>query len=704
MKLYNQELCNIGKLITFGSLNLSLTFKIKESDILSLNLDFKKINKLNDLSFLIKNEQLWERIELSSESELLNTLFYMNRIKKIKNIVAYLIYNKIECNEEQLKFQRLLDCILLANGIVMYSYEIFKCNINIYFNIIYRNFSKKIILYEKNVYYPIKDISYNDSIELQNKEEKVEEESTFDEEGKEDLGLFRKIPEEHINFNDFRFFYINLGDYIKGGEFYEVFKLKEFYNFLKHIKKVSKIKIIINFGENLKNIGKYLIKLMQVSDIHIFRNKDELAEILMKKKEFTDIRMQKSNQKIKDIIKAQKIDQIRKIKTNIIRNESKGFSIINKSLSKLYKDPIENKASGFNTSRASENKSMSLKNILLTKSINISVNFRNRAFLQTNDIFNYIRDLIYNNNNKKEQIFHSTQRDKLGIYLDSFKKIYIVDYKKLKLKPDIIEYDLNLYPKPNIHNISELLNIKNMLYSNYPFLSYIIYSCILSTILDDIPKGKENYYLIYLYIRISILKILSVIKNGMQIPKDKKFYVIELKKEELNKIILNEKAKKKENGFNMNYFNSEGKEKVEEKEMKENSHVPTDIYGTLYIQDFKNSDFLKSKSPINSYKSNNKLFTKFIKENNIRTRKVNLKKDFLTKRKNVGFSFRFNGLPGLSVYLSKEDRKKIGKNKLPPLKLLDKNKNNFLNSFRNTCKIKIKKDKGDENYKTKEEE
>ena len=72
----------------------------------------------------------------------------------------------------------------------------------------------------------------------------------------------------------------------------------------------------------------------------------------------------------------------------------------------------------------------------------------------------------------------------------------------------------------------------------------------------------------------------------------------------------------------MNYFNSEGKEKVEEKEMKENSHVPTDIYGTLYIQDFKNSDFLKSKSPINSYKSNNKLFTKFIKENNIRKKRI----------------------------------------------------------------------------------
>ena len=702
MKLNNEELLNIGKLITFGSMNLSLTFKIKESDILSLNIDFKKINNLNDLYFITENEQLWERIELSSENELLNTLFYMNRIKRIKSIVAYLIYNKIECNEEQIKFQRLLDCILLSNGIVMYSYEIFKCNVNIYFNIVYRNFTKKIILYEKNFYYPNNDKSNNDSIEIQIKEEKeIEEESTLDEEGKVDLGLFNKIPEEHINFNDFKYFYINIGDYIKGGEFHEIFKLREFYNFLKHIKKISKIKIIINFGENLKNIGKYLIKFIEVSDIHIFRNKEELIDTLMKKKKIVNIRIQKNKQKINDIIKAQKKYQIKKIKTNIIRNEGNDFSIINKSLSKLYKDPIENKISGFNSSRISENKSMSLKNILLTKSINISLNFRKKAFFQKNDIFNYIRDLIYN---KKEKACQLTQRDKLGIYLDSFKKIYIVNYKKMKLKPDIIEYDLNLYPKPNIHNISDLLNIKNILYSNYTFLSCIIYSCILCRILDDLPKEKENYYLIYLYIRISILKILSTIKNGMQIPNDKKFYVIELKKEELSKIISNEKAKKKENGFNMNYFNSEGKEKIEEKEMKENSHVPTDVFGTLYIQDFKNNDFLKTKSPIYSYKTNNKLFTKFIKDNNIKTRKINLKKDFLAKRKNVGFSFRFNGLPELSVYLSKEERKKIIKNKLPPLKLLDKNKNSFMNSFRNTCKIKFQNDKSEENNKTKEGE
>ena len=137
MTFYSQEISNIGKLITFGGLSLSLTLRLEKSDIQALNINFKNIHNLNDLSFIIENEQLWERIELNTKSELLNTLFHMNRIKRIKNIVAYLIYNKLEFTEDQMKFQRLLDCILLSNGVVIYSFDVCKCNINIYFNIIY---------------------------------------------------------------------------------------------------------------------------------------------------------------------------------------------------------------------------------------------------------------------------------------------------------------------------------------------------------------------------------------------------------------------------------------------------------------------------------------------------------------------------------------------------------------------------------------
>ena len=95
MNFYNQELHNIGKIIALGGLNLSLNLKLEKEDIQSMNINLRDINSLKDLSFIIDNEQLWERIELSSKSELLNTLIHMNRIKKIKNIVVYLVYDKM---------------------------------------------------------------------------------------------------------------------------------------------------------------------------------------------------------------------------------------------------------------------------------------------------------------------------------------------------------------------------------------------------------------------------------------------------------------------------------------------------------------------------------------------------------------------------------------------------------------------------------
>ena len=192
MTFYSKELSNIGKIITLGNLNLSLTLRLEKSDFQLLGIEFKNINALKDLTFILENEYLWERIELITESELLNTLFHMNRIKKIKNIVAYLIYNKIEFNEEQIKFQRLLDFLLLTYGVVIYSYDICKCKINIFFNIIYKNTSKKIIIYEEDVLYTNKDNDTNkDNLENKDKHEKKEEngEEINDENEKEDMSI-----------------------------------------------------------------------------------------------------------------------------------------------------------------------------------------------------------------------------------------------------------------------------------------------------------------------------------------------------------------------------------------------------------------------------------------------------------------------------------------------------------------------------------
>ena len=106
MNLYNHDLQNIGKIITLGGLELSLNLKLDKRDIQALNIDLRNIKSLQDLSFLIDNENIWEKIYLSTKNELINTLFHMNRVKKIKNIVAYLIYDKIEFTEEQKKISK----------------------------------------------------------------------------------------------------------------------------------------------------------------------------------------------------------------------------------------------------------------------------------------------------------------------------------------------------------------------------------------------------------------------------------------------------------------------------------------------------------------------------------------------------------------------------------------------------------------------
>ena len=82
MSFYNQELQNIGKIIALGGLELSLNLKLDKRDIQALNIDLRNIKSLQDLLFLIDNENIWEKIYLSTKNELINTLFHMNRVKK----------------------------------------------------------------------------------------------------------------------------------------------------------------------------------------------------------------------------------------------------------------------------------------------------------------------------------------------------------------------------------------------------------------------------------------------------------------------------------------------------------------------------------------------------------------------------------------------------------------------------------------------
>ena len=699
---------SIGKIITFGSLHLLLKLKLEQEDLKSVN--FKNLKNLEDLSFLTDNEKLWNKIELVSKNELLQLLLQANKIKHNKNIISYLVFGKIEYDEKQNQFQKLIDCVLLDNGLIIKSYQVCESKVSINLKLTYKKAVKKFVIYGEEDYYDDdeEEVDKNEEAEeeKQNKSENSQrddndtsmnkdkgkstesngdnqDQEEEEEENTNDIGLFENIPKEEVKFEDFKYIYIHLNDFISDGEFSNKFTLNQIYNFLQKMKKDSNIKIIFNFGDNFGENEKYLIKFMKLSDIHIIRNRNALFNIIKKRVKREEKRREEEKKKMKDLFRTQKIGKNKSIK-KISKNTS-STSIRQNKLNQSSKEGFY-----YSTSMSFPNKlnkSQSMKDIYLSQSQNLNQTFDkfNRRSLDKNNMYSYINELIYIISPKER---HPNYSDKMGIYLDEYKKMFIVDYKRTSFIPGLTEFDLNIYPKSNVYNSKEIQDIKNILTKNNVQYTNILYGCILCTILGNLKEGSDNYFMFYYYSRISILKILALKKNKLPKPKDKSFYIVQIDKNELKKMQKEENTKRKEDGFNNNHFQMKYKG-------NDSKYYPLmDKFLTSYMQSNINIDILKNKNLINENKKilydpeykdlykfggynpldiNNKKFAKFImKENlskNIYNKEKDYKKEFLSKKPEMKYHIPgIDGIPEYIVYLDKEERKKLMKKKLPPIK------------------------------------
>ena len=711
-----EKASNIGKIITFGSLNLFLTLRLEREDIKASGLyTFNQIQSLEDIFFITENYKLWERIELTSNNDLINSLFRMNLIKKTKNIISYIVLDKLDFNEDQTKFKKLLDYVLLENGLIMQNYEICNCHISINLRLFYQKKMKKFVLYGQEDYDEDEIEENQEEQKNENDEEEKEKENKSDDDKEEqknsndisqnneeskqkdeeneeeenndinDIGNFEKIPNEEVKFEDFKYLYIHYKDFMKGGDLCNGFKLYQLYNFLKKMKENSKLKIIFNFGDNFDKNEKYLIKFIKLSDIHIFRDKNILYSIIKKRAQKEEIQREKENQKIIELLRTQKSPKMKKIK-KLNTKDSKNSSFSNIKNNSLYfskRDRFNqsNQNTSFTKFSKTLNKSQSVGNITISKGLNQSFEPFNKGSLDKNNMYQYLRELIYSFSFKEK---HPNYNDKLGIYLDEYKKIYIVNYKISVFYPKLTEYDLNIYPKSNVYNLKEINKIKDLLTKDNDKYTNILYGCILSTIVDE----TDNYFMFYYYCKLSVLKLLALKKNNIPIPKDKSFYLIKVDKSKLNKMQNEENEKKKENGFNNNHF---------QRKYKGNDcqYYPLmDQFLTSYMQSMVNIDILKNKNLINDKKKilydpeykdiyklenyypkdlNNRKFAKFIMKQNLiknfDAKEKDYKKEYLSKKPEMKYHIPgINGVPEYIVYLSKEERKKLLKNKLPPLK------------------------------------
>ena len=302
-----------SSLISFGKFDLIFILNLEEKDVEEYHIDKQILEDLNDLSFLEKNKDIWSKIELISNDESLNALINLNKIKKTKNKIKYLIFDEIKYNNINFDFNPILESILLWNGIEIKFYNICNCEINIEFQLKYKEEEITIILSGKannnsenentlsngnNANTNDNKTNNNTNDNKTNKNKDNDDSSSCNEdidEKKDDFGDFNKLFEEDIQFEDFKYIFINVKD-INLGHFGE-FTLNQLYNFLVKLKYETNIEIIL-FLENTFNKSKDLFRIIEISDIHIFNNQNSFLEILKKKK----IKDEKKYNKEKEIL------------------------------------------------------------------------------------------------------------------------------------------------------------------------------------------------------------------------------------------------------------------------------------------------------------------------------------------------------------------------------------------------------------------
>ena len=105
----------MGNLLSYGSINLTLTLELFENDFIQNDIEWKKLKNLSNLQFLKENNSLWERIQLSSTEKNMQLLLHMNRVLKEKIKIKHICFRKMKFKQSQKEFEEFLKNIINLN-------------------------------------------------------------------------------------------------------------------------------------------------------------------------------------------------------------------------------------------------------------------------------------------------------------------------------------------------------------------------------------------------------------------------------------------------------------------------------------------------------------------------------------------------------------------------------------------------------------
>ena len=510
-------------ILSMGHYDINYSITLSEDDLIKYRIDdLTTLRTYEDISFIINNKYLWNKIEIETDNKIINTLLYLNKISReaSKSYIEYIsIETPIYYNDEveamiktvnDFNFFFVNDCHLDTE-----TKKYFKLKIK------YQNqetefiFDKKEDKKDDNNENNDKDENIKDTKE-ESKEEKKTEEANENKKEEDNKGylknpknIFNKIKLDCVNYNHFLCLIedtLNISPYEDFIEF--VVYLKLTYNTL--------ISIEYNDVSNLfndKDSMTLLNKIYLLTDIFLFEEKDAHNNF----KKHYEI-LSEGNKK---------------------NDENKNQKENNENLeeNKIYSNVSSRK-------RLENNKS---NNAISSKYNN------NERTLSEKDIFDYFKQTIACNGSL------SIYSNKLAIFLDNnFSKITFIEVP-MNSKATILSYEIKPYPKLTHTTVDLVEAYRGKLRQKKDFFKSIFYGGILNKIFSIKTKniGLEVIYSAYLIGHEILKKMLHIITNELPIPKNQNFYVIKINSTEVNDYVKKEYLNKKENKFVLDCTNYE---------------------------------------------------------------------------------------------------------------------------------------------------
>ena len=505
----NPKLEKESHILVLGELDIILKIDFKDEDLEIKPEDdssikkggpkkyykFRHLNEISSLSFLQNNNDIINRIQLTSKKELIKLLLIGNRNSEKKSIIDYICFGAPIFEKDELFFNSFLDSITKKYGII---------------------FNKKPL--NINAGYSIKiEMTYGS----QKKEILVESEGRHEHEEDNDIKEEGDSPQDDNN--------------ILEDDFDEDYHLNE--AMIKNlIPKFRRRNMLCNM---YPLFNKYDMLYFNFEDLNkISKNFKieymlELIDFFKKKKSIIFVNyymLEKDKEKIDNNLKKdEKIPSLQIKSSKRILTKEEYLEIINR----FY----------YVTDVYFFDKKQSIKNF--NDHYNLFTTDDSKKIISSRNVYDYfIKGIATGTENE-------VPNEKTGIFLDEFNEFCIIHVNKNNLV-EKEEYDPHPFPKINTHNIKEVSIYKDIIKKN----KNDFYSLFLSELVISISHNS-NYlsispliiYPSYLTGMDLIKKKIECIKNGVKIEEnDEKFYKIKkhpkIISQELDKITKGEKEGK----------------------------------------------------------------------------------------------------------------------------------------------------------------